>query len=166
MKKLVAILLGIGILAEIWGVAPAEAAGCQPPASGETETVAEEMARACAESFTWDANGIKLTLRQMGGSMDYEVQGLDQQDVLKCVSRDEYYTGDRPVRPGTIGVNITGAPTMITWLLVPQKAGEVTLSFVQPSYNRKEPPRCRVKLHVRVDEKLCYTAALETVSES
>ena len=114
------------------------------------------MNKNCVEKLSWDEQGIKLTLLSICGNR-YKVVGLDEQDTLKCVSKTQYYTGE--------DLHIVGSPTTDTWLLVPQKPGDVRI-FFNYMFLEKEKPRRSVILHVHVDENLHYTVALEAPAAS
>ncbi len=114
------------------------------------------MNKNCVEKLSWDEQGIKLTLLSICGNW-YKVVGLDEQDTLKCVSKTRYYTGG--------DLHIVGSPSTDTWLLVPQKPGDVRIFFYYMVLE-KEKPRRSVILHVHVDENLHYIVGLEAPAES
>ena len=114
------------------------------------------MNKNCVEKLSWDEQGIKLTLLSICGNR-YKVVGLDEQDTLKCVSKTRYYTGG--------DLHIVGSPSTDTWLLVPQKPGDVRIFFYYMVLE-KEKPRRSVILHVHVDENLHYIVGLEAPAES
>lgn len=106
-----------------------------------------------SEKLVWDQEGIRLTLRENGSTgYGWEIRGLEEQEVIRCASSDSVYTG----RHG-----IVGAPSMHTWVFVPEKPGDVKLVF---RYNRsfEKNSTCRtIKLRVHVGENMRYTVAME-----
>ena len=61
-------------------------------------------------------------------------------------------------------LQLVGAASADTWLLVPQKPGDVRIFFDRMFLSREKPLR-RVILHVHVDEDLHYTVGLEAPAE-
>ena len=163
MKKIALFLFMTGLISITLCFSSAEASRQQkikddpiPVWDAAAEKAATDiLEKNCVEKLNWDDKGIKLTLLYGDGSW-YKVIGLDEQDVLKCVSKVQYYTGAE--------LHIVGSPSTDTWLLVPQKPGDVRIFFDRMFLSREKPLR-RVILHVHVDEDLHYTVGLEAPAE-